>query len=154
MMTTVPGAIPAVLWCRWCFLFLLLPFAAIHAFSATPPSSQQQQPQPEAIQHSFIEFVDLITATTTTATSSSGVSTSNRLPVSWTQDWSTWVLETTSPSSSLVSSSALEATGHGKRLFVKIPDTNGFVPPSSVDTLFQPVDLKAPTMSLAIGVHM
>jgi hypothetical protein len=100
-------------------------------------SSSLQQQTSETIEHSCIEIVDLMALSSSSSTAAS----SSKLPVSWTQNWSTWIFEATSPPL-------------GSSSFVKIPDTNGFVSPSSVDTLFQPVDLKAPTISLAIGLHM
>jgi hypothetical protein len=128
-----------------------------HAFSTSPnSSSSSSSSQPSAttksIEHAFIEFVDVTTP-------SSSNNNNNKLPVSWTQNWSTWVLEprksttTTTTAAAASGTTTQESMGFGD-VFVKIPDTHGFVPPSSVDTLFQPIDLMAPSMSLALGVHM
>lgn len=59
----------------------------------------------------------------------------NLLPASLVESWSTWVLD---PSGQ----------------FSKIPDSDGFVNPASIDTFFQPLDLKPPMLQLAVGVHV
>ena len=58
-----------------------------------------------------------------------------QLPVSIVENWSTWVLDRSG-------------------VWSKIPDSDGFVSPTSVDTLFQPVDLKPPQFQLALGFHV
>ena len=151
----------------------------VHAFSTSlngsrstsSSSSSSSSSTPESIEHLFIEFVDVTTATTamiaaeedaagSPPSSLSSSTTNNKLPVSWTQNWSTWVLEpmksttTTTATATATNTQESSSLGGAGDVFVKIPDTDGFVPPSSVDTLFQPIDLMAPTMSLALGVHM
>lgn len=59
----------------------------------------------------------------------------DKLPTSLTENWPTWVLDETGS-------------------FTKIPDTDGFVPPASVDDLFQPLDLKPPQLRIALGIHV
>eukprot|EP00977_Amphora_coffeiformis_P019931 scaffold7667_cov161-Amphora_coffeaeformis.AAC.5 len=63
----------------------------------------------------------------------------DRLPVSFTSSWPTWVLDT---------SKDIENQWH------KIPDTNGFVPPASIDELWQPIDLQYPSCRIAMGLHV
>ena len=60
---------------------------------------------------------------------------SDRLPASFIAHWPTWVLKEDSS-------------------WTKIPDENGFVGPTSVDELWQPVDLKFPQCTLALGLHV
>jgi hypothetical protein len=65
-------------------------------------------------------------------------SVSDRLPASLIRNWPTWVLE---------------ENGN----LVRIPDEEnegGFVSPSSIDELWQPIDLKRPKMKLALGFHV
>lgn len=57
------------------------------------------------------------------------------LPASFVSNWPTWVLD-------------LDGGWH------KIPDSGGFVPPTSVEELWQPLDLKQPTCRLALGLHV
>mmetsp|Transcript_744 Transcript_744/g.812 ORF Transcript_744/g.812 Transcript_744/m.812 type:complete len:412 (-) Transcript_744:26-1261(-) len=57
------------------------------------------------------------------------------LPASIIETWPTWVLDT-----------------DGK--VDRIPDNNGFVTPTSIDNLWQPIDLIRPTMKVALGVHI
>jgi hypothetical protein len=67
-----------------------------------------------------------------------GGSIRDRLPASFIRNWPTWVLE---------------ENGN----LIRIPDEEndaGFVSPSSVDELWQPVDLKRPQMKLALGFHV
>jgi hypothetical protein len=67
-----------------------------------------------------------------------GESLSDRLPASFIRNWPTWVLE---------------ENGN----LVRIPDeedNGGFVSPSSIDELWQPIDLKRPQMKLALGFHV
>ncbi len=59
----------------------------------------------------------------------------NMIPATLTENWPLWVLE---PSG----------------IFSRIPDSDGFVNPGSIDTFCQPLDLKPPTLQLAIGVHV
>eukprot|EP00980_Cylindrotheca_fusiformis_P008424 scaffold1784_cov116-Cylindrotheca_fusiformis.AAC.4 len=57
------------------------------------------------------------------------------IPVSFVRDWPTWVLDEDNTLS-------------------RIPDDNGFVRPTSVDEIWQPVDLKRPGLKLALGLHV
>ncbi|KAG7348315.1 hypothetical protein IV203_017020 [Nitzschia inconspicua] len=62
----------------------------------------------------------------------------DRLPASFIRTWPTWVLEEDGE-------------------LVRIPDEeteDGFLTPSSIDELWQPVDLKRPQMKLALGFHV
>lgn len=58
-----------------------------------------------------------------------------KLPASMVAHWPTWVLDT-------------DGT------MLPIPDSDGFVPPTSIDELWQPVDLQSPQMRLAVGLHV
>ena len=60
---------------------------------------------------------------------------SDRLPASFIDNWPTWVLNEDSS-------------------WTKIPDDGGFVAPTSVDDLWQPVDLISPQCTLAVGLHV
>eukprot|EP00538_Stauroneis_constricta_P011710 CAMPEP_0119553442 /NCGR_PEP_ID=MMETSP1352-20130426/6200_1 /TAXON_ID=265584 /ORGANISM="Stauroneis constricta, Strain CCMP1120" /LENGTH=343 /DNA_ID=CAMNT_0007599861 /DNA_START=176 /DNA_END=1203 /DNA_ORIENTATION=+ len=60
------------------------------------------------------------------------------LPASFVESWPTWVL--------------LEDGNEGS--FMKIPDSNGFVNPSSIDELWQPIDLNYPELRMAVGLHV
>jgi hypothetical protein len=62
------------------------------------------------------------------------LSTHDKLPTMFTNNWPTWVLERDS--------------------LTKIPDTDGFVNPISIDELWQPLDLKIPDAQLAVGLHV
>lgn len=57
-----------------------------------------------------------------------------RFPAAFVSNWPTWILDQGS--------------------LIKIPDTDGFVNPSSIDELWQPVDLKFPDTKLAVGLHV
>lgn len=57
------------------------------------------------------------------------------LPSSFIERWPNWFLES-------------DGTVH------KIPDEDGFVNPTSVEQLYQPIDLKRPEMKLALGLHV
>lgn len=59
----------------------------------------------------------------------------DRLPASFIAHWPTWVLKSDSS-------------------WTRIPDTDGFVCPASVDVIWQPVDLKSPQYTLAVGLHV
>jgi hypothetical protein len=73
-------------------------------------------------------FIDLVNPIDTT-----GVA--QQLPASMVEHWPTWVLDK-----------------NGK--MVHIPDTDGFVSPTSIDELWQPIDLESPQMRLAVGLHV
>lgn len=79
---------------------------------------------PETLPKQFIEI-----------TNPMDMAATNKLPASFVRGWPTWVLDL-----------------DGK--ITKIPDDEGFVPPDSVDELFQPVDLRRPEMRLALGAHV
>lgn len=76
---------------------------------------------------SFIELTDL---------NNNGVK--QTLPSSFINNWPTWVLEQNGTLS-------------------RIPDefdNKGYVTPTSIDELWQPIDLKRPDMKLALGLHI
>jgi len=58
----------------------------------------------------------------------------DRLPAAFVASWPTFVLEQDS--------------------LIKIPDTNGFVEPTSIDELWHPVDSMFPSATLAVGLHV
>lgn len=91
------------------------------AFFANALSSPQA---PELLNRQFIQLNNPI---------NSGFKQS--IPVSFVQDWPTWVLDEMGELS-------------------RIPDSDGFVQPTSVDEIWQPVDLKRPALRLAMGLHM
>ena len=62
------------------------------------------------------------------------LSSQERFPAAFVSNWPTWILDHDS--------------------LTKIPDTDGFVNPSSIDELWQPVDLKFPDAKLAVGLHV
>jgi hypothetical protein len=105
------------------------PCSSVNAFSANPPPIPPSNDPPPSKR--FIEIADLIDDFTAP----------QQLPVSFVESWSTWVLDT-------------------KGVWSKIPDgasdgeNAGFVSPASVDTLFQPLDLKTPQFQLAMGFHV
>lgn len=116
------------------FLFLLLGnIDWTTAFSSTAngsnggPSSSgldESSSEPEVVERPFIEITNL--------------GTKESLPSSFIQRWPNWFLETNGSLS-------------------RIPDEesgNGFVTPTSVEQLFQPIDLKRPEMKLALGLHV
>ncbi len=116
------------------FLFLLLGnIDWTTAFSSTAngsnggPSSSgldDSSSEPEVVERPFIEITNL--------------GTKESLPSSFIQRWPNWFLETNGSLS-------------------RIPDEesgNGFVTPTSVEQLFQPIDLKRPEMKLALGLHV
>jgi hypothetical protein len=57
------------------------------------------------------------------------------IPVSFVKDWPTWILDEDG-------------------ILSKIPDDDGFVPPTSVDEVWHPIDLKRPGLKLALGLHV
>ena len=63
---------------------------------------------------------------------------SDRLPASFVSNWPTWVLDT---------------TNGDNPTWQKIPDSDGFVAPTSISELWQPQDLKTPQLRLALGLH-
>ncbi|CAB9530769.1 expressed unknown protein [Seminavis robusta] len=58
----------------------------------------------------------------------------DRLPASFVANWPTFVLD--------------------GRSWTRIPDSHGFVPPHSLEELWQPQDLQLPTCRLAVGIHV
>jgi hypothetical protein len=87
--------------------------------------AEPQQEQQEQTERNFIEITSLNVQ-------------KQSLPASFIESWPTWVLET---------DGSLE----------RIPDSddnNGFVSPTSIDSLWQPIDLIRPKMKLALGVHI
>ena len=80
--------------------------------------------QPEVVERPFIEITNL--------------GNKESLPSSFIQRWPNWFVETDGSLS-------------------RIPDQEtgtGFVTPTSVEQLFQPIDLKRPQMKLALGLHV
>lgn len=61
------------------------------------------------------------------------------LPCSFVSSWPTWVLDNNDDDNDLLT---------------KIPDDGGFLPPTSVDELWQPIDLQPPQLRLAVGLHV
>ena len=61
------------------------------------------------------------------------------LPASFIDSWPTWVLET---------------DGSLERIPDDSDEYNGFVTPTSIDSLWQPIDLIRPKMKLALGIHI
>lgn len=57
------------------------------------------------------------------------------LPASFVSSWPTWVLD-------------------DDKELTKIPDSNGFLPPTSLQELWQPIDLEQPQLRLAVGLHV
>lgn len=60
----------------------------------------------------------------------------DRLPASFVEQWPTWILDTSTSD------------------WMRVPDSDGFVPPASIDELWQPADLKPPHCRLAVGLHV
>mmetsp|Transcript_19677 Transcript_19677/g.48369 ORF Transcript_19677/g.48369 Transcript_19677/m.48369 type:complete len:314 (-) Transcript_19677:16-957(-) len=79
---------------------------------------------PDVLNRQFIQLTNPINA-----------NVKQSLPVSFIQDWPTWVLD--------------EEGG-----LSRIPDSDGFVQPTSVDEIWHPVDLKRPVVKLAMGLHV
>jgi len=61
--------------------------------------------------------------------------TTDRLPSSFVENWPTWVLDQ-----------------NGE--FMKIPDSDGYVNPTSIDELWLPIDLKQPDIRISLGLHV
>lgn len=110
------------------FLRLTLFVTQVSAFSTT---SSGNNDAPDVQPRQFVEL-------TKPFDDNRSAIVSDRLPASFIHNWPTWVLE------------------EGGTL-VRIPDQesdDGFVAPSSIDELWQPVDLKRPQMKLALGFHV
>jgi hypothetical protein len=80
---------------------------------------------PDIVPRTFIDLINPIDTTGAT----------QKLPASMVAHWPTWVLDK-----------------NGQ--MVHIPDSDGFVSPTSIDELWQPVDLQSPKMRLAVGLHV
>jgi hypothetical protein len=93
-------------------------------FSIATPSLFFAEALSEPVARQFIELSNPI-----------GSATEQKLPASFVKNWPTWILDTDGNLS-------------------KIPDNEGFVPPASIDELWQPIDLKLPDARLAIGLHV
>lgn len=115
-------------------LLLLLASAGIpsgvHSLATTTPMGQQRE---------FIEITNPL---------KSGTKPEDKLPAAFVSDWPTWVLDVSNKNKKDQKSDETSAT------WEKIPDSDGFVQPSSIDELWQPQDLKSPQMQLALGLHV
>lgn len=80
---------------------------------------------PDVVPRTFIDLVNPIDTT----------GAAQKLPASMVEHWPTWVLDR-----------------NGK--MVQIPDSDGFVSPTSIDELWQPIDLQSPELRLAVGIHV
>jgi hypothetical protein len=112
-------------------LFAALNFAALQwetKFTVTSALSTTPTQRP------FIELTNPLRAS------------EDRLPASFVANWPTWVLVLDTTSSSITTSS--------NNRWEKIPDSHGFVPPTSIDELWQPQDLALPQCQLAVGLHV
>jgi hypothetical protein len=110
-----------------CVLLIRLMSTTTMAFSASSRAAQQQQQEPNP--KSSRQFIELNNPTRSAALQQ------NRLPASFVETWPTWTLE-------------MDGT------ITKIPDSDGFVPPTSIDVLWQPIDLKTPELRLSVGIHV
>jgi hypothetical protein len=81
-------------------------------------------PQPEIVRRGFIQLTNPIDTLL-----------EQSIPTSFVSDWPTWVLDEDG-------------------ILSKIPDDDGFVPPASIDEVWQPMDLKRPELRLALGIHV
>lgn len=100
-----------------CAAFCLQPIYFVSALSSSPQA-------PDVLNRQFIQLSNPIKT-----------NVQQSLPVSFIQDWPTWVLDTDGELS-------------------RIPDSDGFVQPTSVDEIWHPVDLKRPLVKLAMGLHV
>ena len=107
--------------------FLLLLSSAIlssYFILSVESFSSSVPPAPEVLPRQFIELNNPL-----------GSATDQKLPAAFVSSWPTWVLGTDGELS-------------------KIPDSDGFVSPTSIDELWQPVDLKRPDVRPALGLHV
>jgi hypothetical protein len=118
------------------YLFLIVTTDLAAAFSSrggllpnSNPSSSKLSSEPEVISRNFIEITNL-----------NVVGRKESLPASFIERWPNWFLE----SDGCLSRIPDEETSNG----------NGFVTPTSIDRLFQPIDLKQPEMKVALGIHV
>jgi hypothetical protein len=100
---------------------------SVNAFSTPTPTTHH----PHTIPRPFIEFTNPL--------QKRGIV--DRLPASFVSTWPTWVLQ-------------IDTTTKGKKNWQKIPDSDGFVPPTSVEELWHCKDLKLPQCQLALGLHV
>ena len=125
---------PSITMLRPIFLLTLLgTIDPTVAFSSTGNSStggpvsgglDEESSGPDVVSRPFVEITNL--------------GSKESLPASFIQRWPNWSLETDGSLS-------------------RIPDEeteNGFVTPTSVEELYQPVDLIRPEMKLALGIHV
>lgn len=104
-------------------------FASVGNSSAGGPASNvldDPSSEPEVMARNFIEITNL--------------NRKESIPASFIEQWPNWILETDGS-------------------FLRIPDETtgdgiGFVTPTSIDQLYQPIDLKRPNMKLALGFHI
>lgn len=106
-------------------------FSSVGNSSTGGPASGIEDPsssEPEIMTRNFIEI-----------TKSNGNGSKESFPASFMERWPTWVLGTDGSLS-------------------KIPDKEsggiGYVTPTSIEQLYQPIDLKRPEMTLALGIHV
>ena len=98
--------------------------AALISFGFVSPGDAFSSTPSTPQQRTFIEFTNPLARQT------------DRLPASLISNWPTWTLN-------------LEESK-----WEKIPDSDGFVPPTSISELWQPQDLKPPQCQLAVGLHI
>lgn len=82
--------------------------------------------EPEVMTRNFIEITNL--------------NRKESIPASFIEHWPNWFLETDGTLSRIPD----ETTGEGI----------GYVTPTSIDQLYQPIDLKRPNMKLSLGIHV
>ena len=120
------------------FLFILGTIDLTAAFSSagnssmggpTSSSLDESTSEPEIVSRNFIEI-----------TNHNNNGPKESLPASFIERWPNWFLEIDGSLSRIPD----EETGDGI----------GFVTPTSVDQLYQPIDLERPEMKLALGIHV
>ena len=111
--------------------------------SSSSSTALRQQRQP-TVSRSFVQLQDPIDGPLSVTPNSldeyvSAVipSLQSRLPSSFIESWPTWILD-------------IDGT------ITRIPDASddGFVSPTSIDEIWQPIDLEPPKMRLALGLHV
>lgn len=115
---------------RTIFLLLLATVDLADAFSAGGGPTGSNPNEPEVVTRNFVEITNL---------NDVGQTRKESLPASFIERWPNWFLESDG------------------RLF-RIPDeetggATGYVTPTSIEEIFQPVDLKRPEIKLAVGIH-
>jgi hypothetical protein len=115
----------------FCTVGLTAAFSSVGNSSAGGPNSGLDDPssEPQITSRNFIEITNL---------NSDGREES--LPASFIERWPHWFLETDGSLSRIPD----EETG----------EMIGFVTPTSIEQLYQPIDLKRPEMKLALGIHV